>query len=729
MDPYHDEPAAAPERAGEDARLDEPELLEQVASLRAYAARLGLDAHQAEDLVQETLLEAVHRPPRSRRNLGGWLRTVLRHAASRQRERAHRREERERLVARPDRVEEEASERDPRLWGAIERLPSAQRRALRLRFEEERSLEEIARELERPVGTVKSHLHRGLTRLRGVLGGGLLAWLAGALGGRLRSRSARWARRMRWWVPSGALGLGLLLLSLDVLGRAGGALGPQARALPERSAAADSALGVALEAPPIEGGARQPFRLASPGAQGSPTPTASAAAREPLWLELLVVDPHGAPIPRARVAQVGPRRSAPTAWTSLDGRARWTVPVDSMFDDFEAPRWVVSAWGYVPARVVALPAELEPQRVVLEPKAIALEGRVVDEAGAALARVRVSWSTGRPGANGEFGLVAARTLRQSRRTTRDGRFAFERLGEGARTLELQLEGYCSRRLSLPELSGEDSLEIVLRRGARLEGAVSGVGVAPAGRVWVESEAQNLQPATRIAADGGFALAGVRAGRWRVWAQSDDGEHVAHAVLEFEDGRVTPWRPQWEAARALRLRLVGAGDVPLARRKVHVRGSSVKPAWSYRARTDAQGWLHVPACPAESVELYVFERGTPPRFEVVHLEALKVDDPPQTLIVRAAERGSVYGHVVFERERMRGPGEIVLRSRRSGLACSNGLDEDGRFCFAGVPVGEYELEWWEEGREPEALGRVRCEQGAAGRDWTLRDASPALVRTR
>jgi DNA-directed RNA polymerase specialized sigma24 family protein len=38
-----------------------------------------------------------------------------------------------------------------------------------LRFFSELSLDEIARQLDRPLGTIKTHLHRGLLRLRGAV--------------------------------------------------------------------------------------------------------------------------------------------------------------------------------------------------------------------------------------------------------------------------------------------------------------------------------------------------------------------------------------------------------------------------------------------------------------------------------------------------------------------------------------------------------------------------------
>ena len=66
-----------------------------------------------------------------------------------------------RLVAR--------SERDAEVRAAVAALPEPYREVVTLRFFGELSLEEIARETERPLGTIKTHLHRGLLRLRGTV--------------------------------------------------------------------------------------------------------------------------------------------------------------------------------------------------------------------------------------------------------------------------------------------------------------------------------------------------------------------------------------------------------------------------------------------------------------------------------------------------------------------------------------------------------------------------------
>ena len=58
------------------------------------------------------------------------------------------------------------AERATELRAAVTALPEPYREVVALRFFGDATLEEIARVTDRPLGTVKTHLHRGLARLR-----------------------------------------------------------------------------------------------------------------------------------------------------------------------------------------------------------------------------------------------------------------------------------------------------------------------------------------------------------------------------------------------------------------------------------------------------------------------------------------------------------------------------------------------------------------------------------
>lgn len=64
------------------------------------------------------------------------------------------------------------AERDSDVRRAVAALPEPYREVVSLRFFGELSLDEIARQTERPLGTVKTHLHRGLLRLRAAMDAG-----------------------------------------------------------------------------------------------------------------------------------------------------------------------------------------------------------------------------------------------------------------------------------------------------------------------------------------------------------------------------------------------------------------------------------------------------------------------------------------------------------------------------------------------------------------------------
>ncbi len=149
-------------------------MLPQMRSLFGAAYRMTGNAHDAEDLVQETFLRAYRALDRfeSGSNARAWLHTIL----QRVRTDAFRRKQR-----RPDTVEllgegpEVAPPQDALASGredlerALAALPDVFRTAVVLRDVQELSYAEIAATLGVPVGTVMSRIHRGRSLLREAL--------------------------------------------------------------------------------------------------------------------------------------------------------------------------------------------------------------------------------------------------------------------------------------------------------------------------------------------------------------------------------------------------------------------------------------------------------------------------------------------------------------------------------------------------------------------------------
>jgi RNA polymerase sigma-70 factor (ECF subfamily) len=154
----------------------EAEMLPHLRSLFGAAYRMTGNAHDAEDLVQETFLRA-HRAfdrfaPGS--NARGWLHTILHRVRTDAFRKRRRRPPTVELTgegpATAPPQDALASGRED-LERALGALPEVFRTAVVLRDVEELSYAEIAEVLDVPVGTVMSRIHRGRTLLREALAG------------------------------------------------------------------------------------------------------------------------------------------------------------------------------------------------------------------------------------------------------------------------------------------------------------------------------------------------------------------------------------------------------------------------------------------------------------------------------------------------------------------------------------------------------------------------------
>lgn len=139
--------------------------------LTALAGRLVDDRHLADDLVQETWLTALRRPPRHGRNLRSWLAAVLRSRISNRYRTRGRRIDYELRAFRPPRFpspDEVVMQRDlrERVVEAIEAQPARYREVLVPHLLEGRSTSQIASDLHLGVPSIRTRLGRGLAKLR-----------------------------------------------------------------------------------------------------------------------------------------------------------------------------------------------------------------------------------------------------------------------------------------------------------------------------------------------------------------------------------------------------------------------------------------------------------------------------------------------------------------------------------------------------------------------------------
>ncbi len=167
--------------------------------LRVCRGVLG-DAHEAEDAFQATFLVLLRQAGaiRKRESVGPWLHGVAHRVASCARSAAARRRAHERRWG--ERHRDQGHHTEPTsgdfdlpatIHAELERLPERYRAPIVLCDLEERSLDEAARQLGWPLGTVKSRLNRGRQRLRDRL---VRRGVAPGIAGLADSGSSAWTR-------------------------------------------------------------------------------------------------------------------------------------------------------------------------------------------------------------------------------------------------------------------------------------------------------------------------------------------------------------------------------------------------------------------------------------------------------------------------------------------------------------------------------------------------------
>lgn len=155
----------------------ESEALPYLRSLYGTAFRLTRNAHDAEDLVQETFLRAFRSFDRYTpgTNIRAWLYTILHRVRTDALRRAGRVPETAELLDDGPAVppaQDALAQGGEDLERALARVPEAFRVAVILRDVEDFSYREISAALGIPIGTVMSRIHRGRAALRAALVGG-----------------------------------------------------------------------------------------------------------------------------------------------------------------------------------------------------------------------------------------------------------------------------------------------------------------------------------------------------------------------------------------------------------------------------------------------------------------------------------------------------------------------------------------------------------------------------
>ena len=470
--------------------MDEPsspaELrLEDLLWLRDLSRRLVEDPHLAEDAVQDTVVAALTRGPRSARSLRAWLGSVLRNAVRQERRGRARRDERERRSGGPktapstlEVVEELALHR--RLVELVHALDEPYRTTLVHRYLHGKSPREIARAAGVPVKTVHTRIERGVSRLRERLdreyGGERGAWVA----------------LLAPMLDEKALGLGLgslvipmnvkpiaLVLGAAVLGvlayvpfsgspaSGSGVARPDSARSAEVEGSADSAGGATGEGP---------VERRSVGAPLAPAPVTASEPDPIVRVGGFVRELDGRPVPGLDLV-FQPRRGdsfetgEPVARSAVDGSFSLTLPDRAGRLTVSTELYTALVRPYVDGAQPPVPPV-----VVVAPRR-EYSGRVVDTSGDPIANASVQATL--PGGwlqafQSDHGPVHLLLPLAQVRTGADGTFTLDAVGlvDGAR-LEAERDGFETSGVELPP-SSSHGIELVLALGEAPARALFGV---------------------------------------------------------------------------------------------------------------------------------------------------------------------------------------------------------------------------------------------------------------
>lgn len=486
----------------------EQELIAHAAALRALARDL-VRGGDAEDLLQETALQALQAERREGTSLLAFFNTLLRRLASRHRRSEQRRQAREQRAARdeatpPTDAQLARDEMLRRLTAALLALPEPYRSTLQQRYYENRKPAAIAADGGVPLATVKSRVQRGLGLLRE----------------RLAQDGDDWRPALALvfgFAPMGAATTGVLAMGIGMKLTAAVAAAVAAVVLGSwllnetASAPTQPILSARHDAAPVTGEAEPASNQAQVPVERREVPVAAAvetAGSAHATMRGRCVDGGGRPLAEVEVSLRGTSRDGiepVRAWEQQHGVAvRWqdqqvTTGLDGAFAfAFDPPSLyrfevltrrpglvdMTASWSSLDAD-----AALDLGDVVL-PRGAEVRGRVVDTAGMPVAEVMVHplFDADTPwGAAGAFRPATS----DRAKTAADGRFVLpQRQLPGAHELQVEQQVIASgARYAVPRDASDVDLDVVVLRAEErqsIEGVVVDQHGAPVGGVGVHA---------------------------------------------------------------------------------------------------------------------------------------------------------------------------------------------------------------------------------------------------
>jgi RNA polymerase sigma-70 factor (ECF subfamily) len=595
---------------------DDRDLEALSAQLRALARQLVRDPSSADDLVQEAWLAALDQRRGAVRELGAWLRTVVRNLAARSarrealRQLAHERS----AEAESSRETEEALERANialALRDAAHELAEPVRSVIVLHYFEGRTLEATAALLGRPLETVRSQRRRGIEELRGVLDrrhrGARRDWLA-ALAPLLGARPAP-APRWRWAALAALTSIAVVSLGVWFARSAPAPAPALASAAPGTDEAGESR---------VEGGEASARTDVAPPAPASapPPPIEPLAAPEIATKRFAarVTDPDGAPVAGARLdalgldgLQLGPFT------TGGDGRVAFEVRVDQLsYRASFAERGGIVVHALAPGRakaplaiVPSIDGEQEFELQIGGPGQ-ALAGVVLDPDGAPVVGaqieldIEVKHVTRTP-----TGVLLMEELRRAV-SGPDGRFLLENLPRRSHRWVARARDLGVASGALEGDAEKLEMTIALPRGVEIAGVVRGSNGAPAvdAEVWVARGVSFnlLAPRARTDERGRYRLRGIMDSPIRIFVRAGgDVDESADALHAFaNDAERSELDFVLSPRPPIDVRCLEADGRPSPAGMVVLETEPGAPApWRQSASTDADGrarWADYPLGP-------------------------------------------------------------------------------------------------------------------------------------
>lgn len=423
-----------------------------------------------------------------------------------------------------------------------------------------------------------------------------------------------------------------------------------------------------------------------------------------------VVDLEGAPVAAAelRFREAVGRPAPGERVRLLEGEAAAVADEAGRFvvEDLAPGRPVdllASGEGFLPVWTLAVEAPpAEPLVITLEPAA-RLSGRVVDpdERGIADAAVTV---TPRGSPEGTVGVVARREVGgRSTTTDEEGQFEVDGLAPGLARVEASAQGYLAEEPAEAELplgGAVEDIEIVLRRGAVIEGTVSD----PTGAAVSGADLRAGPARDRSAADGSFRLVGLDEGFVGLFTYHSDYKPGAQEV-EVRPG-TNRVEVVLEDGFTLAGRTVDQGGRPIAGVRVQLHSESLRAGRGYQVVSEGDGAFRAVVGEAGRYRLVALREGFAPRqISGVELGPVPVEDLEVVMGPGAAIVGQILGLELDDLATVQ-----VVASRDDLGEVHGTVDYQGRYRVDHLLPGDWRLRAQVAGGRRQATATVAVTEG-------------------